>query len=92
MKLRDLTVAKRYRDTVKKWGEPNVSRKRTIIAPPMSEATTKDVNIRPGERVGRNGQSSEVTDGKLARQIETIFNELKIDSKGENIFFIKFIY
>ena len=77
MRVRDLRVGKRYRDTIKKWGEPNILRKRTIIAPPMCEASEKDVTVRPCEKSGQSREES----SNLSRQIGSLLEELKIDGK-----------
>ena len=82
MKLRDLRIAKRYRDTVKKWGEPNLLRKRIMIAPLMSQATAKEVNIRPAKEGQSNGEQGNGHRSKnLAEKINSLFEELKIESK-----------
>eukprot|EP00794_Sanderia_malayensis_P006196 gene6196-6911_t len=49
-KKRDLLANKAYRDSVKKWGEPEIPRKRVIIAPLMAGAVAKNVNLRNMER------------------------------------------
>jgi len=44
-KQRDLLAGKKYRDTVKKWGEPtNLLRKRVIIVPSIA-CEARDVDV-----------------------------------------------
>ena len=80
MRLRDLRVSKQYRDTVEKWGEPNVIRKRTIIAPPMRDAIEKDVRLRPSTEY-KEQSKSEGWNTNVSKQIESLFADLGIDSK-----------
>ena len=77
MKVRDLRIAKSYRDAVKKWGEPNVQRKRTIIAPLMSEAKTKDVNIEPMKYKGE--ENKECKPFALVQDLDFLLKQIKID-------------
>lgn len=79
MKLRDLRVAKRYRDAVKKWGEPDALRKRTIIAPSMSDVLAKDVNIRPAKE--EDNERSSRRSEEMEKRIEWLFKDLNIGKK-----------
>lgn len=50
-KQRDLLVGKKFRDSVKKWGEPNVHRRRLIIVPSIAcEARDVAVNQQDKEK------------------------------------------
>jgi len=73
-----LRVSKQYRDTIEKWGEPNVIRKRTIIAPPMRDAIEKDVRLRPCEEC-KEQSKSEAWIANVSEQIESLFADLEID-------------
>ena len=79
MRLRDLRVSKQYRDIVNKWEEPNVVRKRIIIAPPLCNAKEKDVNIRP--RTENEQSRCELWNRNATSQIESLFEGLEIESK-----------
>ena len=78
MKVRDLSISKRYRDTVKRWGEPNITRKRVIIAPLMSEVPERDVELQPAPpQHNRDDDSQRVS--QYAEEIDTLFKQIKIE-------------
>ena len=79
MKVRDLSISKRYRDTVKRWGEPNIARKRVIIAPLMSDVKKeKDVDLQPApSQNDRDDDSQRVS--QYADEIDRLFKQVKIE-------------
>lgn len=78
MKVRDLSIAKKYRDTVKRWGQPDITRKRVIIAPLMSEAPERDVDLQPASPQN-NGDDDSQRASQYAQDIDTLFKQIKIE-------------
>ena len=77
LKVRDLSINKNYRDFTKKWGEPEFPRKRVIIAPPMSKAETKDVDILPM----KDSPSDETEQCHFAEDVERLFKLLNLNGE-----------
>ena len=75
IKVRDLSVAKKYRESTKRWGEPDIVRKRIIIAPPMSDASAKNVNLVPLKEKPRGAEKA----SSFAADVERIFRLINLD-------------
>ncbi len=88
LKIRDLSVTKNYRDAIKKWGEPDISRKRVIIAPPMAGAAAKNVDLRP---MKTTNQGLVTFSGYAAQQIEMLFRQIKLDGNRILLFLSRYI-